>query len=80
MRRTKQHLMLTNAFFHLLQVSGMGDQAPLSAQALPQVLSYLAEVVVQDACDLLSSKDANTKDAAEACPVHVFLLQHADFK
>jgi hypothetical protein len=41
---------------------------------MPDVLAYLGEVVVQDACELLTSDDTQVRAAAEANPVHAFLL------
>jgi hypothetical protein len=47
---------------------------------MPDVLSYLGEVVVQDACELLSSDDTQVRAAAEANPVHAFLLESPRFR
>jgi hypothetical protein len=55
-------------------VSDLGKNAPPSARAMPDVLAYLGEVVVQDACELLTSDDTQVRAAAEANPVHAFLL------
>lgn len=43
-------------------------------------ITDLAAVAVQDACDLLSSQDAKLRAAAEANPVHQFLLRNNVFK
>jgi hypothetical protein len=51
-------------------VAELGKDATPSARALPEVLAYLAEVVVQDACELLSSDDEAVRRAAEDNPVH----------
>lgn len=58
----------------------MGAAAPNSARAIPALLQYLATVLVQDACDLLSSQDDDVKAAAEANPVHKFLLSKPEFR
>lgn len=52
----------------------------MSAQGLPALLGYLAVVVVQDACSLLSSADPDIKAAAERNQVHRYLLQHSVFR
>ena len=54
--------------------------APTSARAIPQVLSYLGQVVVQDACALLSSARADELAAAQAISVHQYLLQNKVFR
>lgn len=58
----------------------MGTAAPRSALAAPEVLDYLADVLVQDACDMLLSTDAKLRAAAESNPVHQFLLTLPDFR
>jgi hypothetical protein len=51
------------------QVQAMGKDAPKSARATPEVLDYLAAVLVQDACDLLVHADIAVRAAAAANPV-----------
>lgn len=62
------------------QVEDMGGKAEQSARAIPEVLSYLGEVVVQDACALLSSSNPEVRAAAEANAVHKYLLANAGFR
>jgi hypothetical protein len=47
---------------------------------VPKVLAYLAQVVVQDACELLSSEETDVRAAAEGNPIHRFLLEHQGFR
>jgi hypothetical protein len=47
---------------------------------MPALFQYLAVVAVQDACDLLSSEDAEVKAAAYANPVHKYLLTNKTFR
>lgn len=63
-----------------VQVDMLGDECTASARATPVVLQYLAVVLVQDACDLLSSEDADIRAAAEANPVHKRLLKEKAFR
>jgi hypothetical protein len=64
------------------QVAKLGKQGkcPESAQGMPALFLYLAVVVVQDACDLLSNEDKDIRAAAKANPVHKYLLQHKVFR
>lgn len=62
------------------QVKDLGKDAKTSARGMPAVLSYLAEIVVQDACELLSSADPALLAAAKANPVHQFLLTKELFR
>jgi hypothetical protein len=52
-------------------VKDLGKDAKTSARGMPAVLSYLVEIVVLDACELLSSADN---------PVHQFLLTKELFR
>ena len=63
----------------IVQVDKLGDECTASARAILAVLQYLAVVLVQDACDLLSSDDADIKAAAEANPLHKLLLKEKAF-
>lgn len=63
-----------------LQVEGMNKQAPASARAMVPLLEYLARVLLQDACALLSSNCEAVKKAAEANPVHKELLSWQEFR
>lgn len=47
---------------------------------MPAVFQYLAVTAVQDACALLSSDDADVRAAAEANPVHKYLMKHKVFR
>lgn len=58
----------------------MGEKCPHSARGFPALLEYLAVVVVQDACALLSSSDADTQAAARANVVHRHLLKNQAFR
>lgn len=55
-------------------------KCPESARGLPALFQYLAVVVVQDACDLLSSEDPDIRTAARANPVHKYLLTNQTFR
>jgi hypothetical protein len=44
------------------------------------VLAHLAQVVVQDASELLSSVETDGRAAAEANPIHRFLIQCQEFR
>lgn len=62
------------------QVKDLGASAPASARAEPEVVHYLGEVVVQDACDLLSDPDPRLRAAAEANLVHKYMLANECFR
>jgi hypothetical protein len=54
------------------QVAGLGTSATTSMGSVPQVLQYLAVVLVQDACELASTHCAH--------PVYAYLKQHEAFR
>ena len=54
------------------QVAELGQAATTSMRSLPQVMQYLAVVLVQDACELARVYPTH--------PVHVLLLQHPAFR
>jgi hypothetical protein len=54
------------------EVAEMGEAATTSMRSVPQVLQYLAVVLVQDACELASHWRAH--------PVYAYLLQHEAFR
>lgn len=58
----------------------MGKHAPASARALVPLLEYLARVLLQDACALLSSGCEAVRKAAEANSVHKELLSWPEFR
>ncbi|KIZ01165.1 hypothetical protein MNEG_6795 [Monoraphidium neglectum] len=57
-----------------------GTADPAVSALVPKVLAYLAQVVVQDACELLSSEETDVRAAAEGNPIHRFLLEHQGFR
>jgi hypothetical protein len=62
-------------------VQELGEDSDLpSAAVLPVVLQYLAVVLVQDACELLSSSDPDIKAAAEANRAHQHLRTSQVFR
>jgi hypothetical protein len=54
------------------QVAELGEEATTSMRSVPQVLQYLAVVLVQDACELASTHSTH--------PVYAFLREHEAFK
>ena len=54
------------------QVAAMGKDAKTSMRSLPQVLQYLAVVLVQDACELARAYPSH--------PVNILLKQKAAFR
>ncbi len=62
---------LTFACDTIQEVRELQGRAGNSMKAIPKVLRYLAEVVVQDALDLAEAFPDN--------PVHAFLLNNPDF-
>jgi hypothetical protein len=70
----------TCQLFAVAQVEDLGEKCPQSARGYPLLLWYLAVVMVQDGCALLSSSDPETLAAANANPVHRLLLKHKVFR
>lgn len=54
------------------QVEKLGPESTTSMRSVPQVLQYLAVVLVQDACELASTNSAH--------PVYAYLMQQEPFR